>query len=228
MKIHLTASLLAIFSTTILNATPINYSTSDINGTGLAASVTITPTFDVSNQSLTLLINGLVGNPKSVIQGLSTIDFTVTGGLTGNLNSVSGQLITIAANKSFANISGTPNWQQTSAPSDFLTTTLVGKNKNVLIGAPAAGGYTNSNGSIAGNNGHPAWVREELTLIYNIIGITANTNLTSLTLGFGTGPFLVTADRLIPGSETGVPEPGTALAMLSGVAALAGWRKLKK
>ena len=228
MKHSLLAGLLATLSTGFLHAAPITYTNADINGSGLSASVTITPTFNVLDQTLTFLINGLIGNPKSVIQGLSSIDFTVTGGLTGTLSSVSGQLITIANNGSFASTAGTPNWQQTSAPTDFYTTTLVGQNKNVLIGAPGVGGYTNANGSIAGNNGHPAWVREELTLVYNIVGINANTNLTSLTLGFGTGPFLVTADRLIPGSETGVPEPGTALAMLSGVAALVGWRKFKK
>ncbi len=224
MKLHLTGTLFALLSTTALRALPITYSTNDINGTGLSASVTITPTFSVLNQTLTLLINGLVANPKSVIQGLAAIDFTVTGGLIGNLTSASGQLITIANSGTFANIAGTPNWLQTTPNTDFYTTTLSGGSKNVLLGAPAIGGYTNANGSIAGNSGHPAWVREQFTLVYTLTGITASTNITSLSLGFGTVPFLVTAN--IPPS--GVPEPGTAIAMLSGVAALAGWRKLKK
>lgn len=165
----------------------------------------VTTTFGLN--SLTIVLDQLVANPTSVIQGVAAIDFDVTGGLNGTLTGVSGQLITIGSDKSFANLSGIPNWQKQSA-NDFLTTTLVGNNKNVLIGAPGGSTYANANGSIAGNNGHPAWVSQSLTLTYAIQGVNSSSGISNLRLGFGTVPAWVSPDPG-EGTNSAVPEPAT-------------------
>lgn len=211
-----------------MNATLITYS-----GTvgGQSANATINATFGLN--SLTIVASGMTANPTSVVQALSAIDFSVLGGLTGTLSSVSGQLITIAANKSFTNTVGTPIWAQ-SGPGFYTTAIGVGPSSpdHLLIGAPnGLNLYSNANGGIAGNGPHNPFVGQTLTLVYNITGATANSALASLELQFGTtasNEFRVNITNRIPPNEQGVPEPSTAVFALAGFGAIAFWRTRKK
>lgn len=201
-KVTVTAFCLLVAAAVVAHASPINYV-----GTvgGQSVSISVDPSFGSNSVSFTLL--NLQINPTSVIQGLSGIDFTLSGGLTGSLFLAAGQLVDIAGDGSVTLNPGAPDWYQ--AGPGFYTTALGSSGPDgVLLGAPGIGGYTNANGSIAGNGPHNPFVMQALTLGYNVTGATDQTSLQSLTLYFGTGPTAVSVD--IPHDQA-VPEPASAL-----------------
>lgn len=213
MKLLLCISALLCTS---LSATTFTYS-----GTvgGQAANATIEATF--GTDSLQLVINGMTANPTSIVQALSAVDFTVTGGLTGLLTDVAGQLITIASGGAHANAAGIPAWTQGTG---FYTTALGSGSDHTLIGAPNGTDlYSAANGSIAGSGPHNPFVSQTLTLTYSIYGATDTSTLSSLMLQFGGTAALnqVTIETLSINAVDEVPEPGTAVFALIGCGALA-------
>ncbi len=167
------------------------------------------------------LTNNIVG-PNDISRNLAAIDFTITGGLTGSLTSVSGPLIDVASNGSFISMTGVPDWFQV-APGSFYTTGLGSSGPDhTLIGLPCISGtYDCSNSSIRGNNPHNPFASGTLVLVFSVPGATADTELTSLTGYFGTAP--VSAE--IPLS--GVPEPAVLGLTGLGLLGLGAFRKLK-
>ncbi len=171
-----------------------------------------------NTNSLTLVINGVVADINDVGQAVSGVDFSIVGGLTGTLASTSGQLINVVGGGVYSNTAGNPDWFQDS-PSDFETTALGSSNPDhVLIGAPNGSNvYGNANGSIRNNGPHNPFVKEQITLVYNISGLTSTSNFSSFRIAFGTGPtwFDIPSDRIPPNEVPDVPEPAT-YAMMGG------------
>lgn len=209
----------------------INAAVFTFSGTQESVNTTARVTTTFSTNSLQVVIDQLEGNPSKIIQGVAAIDFNVLNGqtvLNGSLTSVAGQLITIADNGVFANQAGDPDWVKQNA-NDFLTTTLVGQIKHVLLGAPGtATTYPQANNSIAGNNGHPAFVREVLTLTYSIAGATTNSTIADVRLVFGTNAQnWKTTTPTTPTLENGVPEPSTFV-LFGGALAVVGLVRRRK
>jgi len=184
-----------------------------------------TVSFDFGNGTLQVIINNLIANPNSVLQGVSGIKFTVIGGLTGTLNTQAGQLITIADNGTFTMNAGTPAWTQQTG---FETSVFGGGQPEfVVLGAPGPGLlYSNAGGSITGNDPHNPFVKQTLTLNYLIAGATSSTYINSLFINFNTSiGYVEIPEGRIPPNETGVPEPST-YALIGG--ALIGIQLLRK
>lgn len=216
---------------TILAAATLSAGTIQITyDNGLAGdnkrTATVNATFNTN--SLTLVINGIVNNINSVGQGVSGVDFSIVGGLTGTLASTSGQLVDVAGDGTATNVSGNPDWFQ-GAANDFATTALGSSGPDhVLIGAPNGSNvYSNANGSIKTSQSHKPFVREQITLVYTITGLTSTSNFSGFQLAFGTGPDWVTIpnDRIPPNEVPNIPEPAT-YAMMGG--ALIGLAFLRK
>lgn len=212
----------------------LNAATFTVNGTldGLNSTATVQALFSVD--TLTIKINGLVVNPTSVIQAVSGIGFTITGGLTGTLTSASGQLIKIHdddnktnANEQglWSNAAGSPDWAIVGP--GMRTSALNDGPDHLIVGAPDAFSlYSNANGSIAGNKPHNPFVQEEIVLVYNIPGATAQSTIQSMRIFFGTSSsYADVLDPRIPTNENPVPEPATCA--LIGVA-IAGMGMLRK
>lgn len=202
LKVTAATFCLLVAAAAMAQASPISYV-----GTvgGQSVNVSVDPSFGSNSVTFTLL--NLQINPTSVIQGLSGIGFTLSGGLSGSLVLAAGQLIDVAGDGSVTLSAGVPDWVQ--AGPGFYTTALGPSGPDhLLLGAPGIGGYTNANGSIAGNGPHNPFVMQALTLGYSVPGASQQTVLESLTLFFGTGPTAVTVD--IPPNDTAVPEPASA------------------
>jgi hypothetical protein len=98
---------------------------------------------------------------------------------------------------------------------------------HLIIGPPGAGGvYTNANGSIAGNPAHNPFLNQTAMFVISLMGITADTDITSAIFSFGT-----TAGITVPGvpGVSPIPLPGALPLFLTGLVALGllGRRKKK-
>jgi hypothetical protein len=161
--------------------------------------VNASATFTTSANTLTIVLNNLQANPKSVVQALSDLSFTLGNGgsLTGatQTGAVS-QEITINGDGTFslgANLTSVSavGWpfavnSATEGTLDVLAAGGAGPS-HLIIGPPDAGGnYSAANGSIAGNKPHNPFLFESVTFTITGSGITADTTITSATFSFGT------------------------------------------
>jgi hypothetical protein len=80
---------------------------------------------------------------------------------------------------------------------------------HLIIGPPGATGYTNANGSIAGNKPHNPFLNQTATFLLDVAGVAPSTTVTSATFSFGT-----TAGNDVPGTKT-VPEPSSLTLLLT-------------
>lgn len=210
--------LIAVLSLPVQAGTIYNFA-----GTVGGQAVDVTVDFTTSAGTIQFAITNNTIGPVSVIQNVAGIDFGLLGGLTGTLSNVSGAMINVAADGTFTNIAGTPDWVQ--AGPGFLTTALGSSGPdNTLMGAPCAGGtYSCSGGSITGNGPHNPFAVSTLLLNYVVTGATSDTKLGSLNLAFGTGPEWVSVPL---GDQPGeVPEPFTFVLVGAGMVGIAALRR---
>src|SRR5579871_1911598 len=167
---------------------------------------------------VTITLTDLQINPTDVAQLISDITFTLSNGATtGTLASSSGQEITVAGPGSTLGSTVATGWGINSNVGGGIELDALGfvGPKHLIIGPGGAGGYTNANGSIAGNGPHNPFLNGSATFTIDIAGVTADTTITGATFSFGTteGADLVTGCVGTPGTagcnSSTVPEPTT-------------------
>jgi hypothetical protein len=175
------------------------------------------------------LTNNLA-NPIDVTQLLSDFSFSLSGTTAlGSLASSSGQEITVNSNGTSTLGTGTvaAGWVLTSPSAGSYLLNVLGAGgagpTHLIIGGPGAGGYTNANGSIAGNPAHNPFLNGSATFTLNLTGVTADTTISNVMFSFGT-----TAGDNVPGGSgpnSTVPEPVSLSLVGGGLLALGLLRK---
>ena len=214
-----------------------------ISGTALAGSFTfVTPggstdtageavnaqaIFTPGNGTLSITLDNLIVNQKSVGQDLSDLFFTlsnVTAG--GSLTSSSGLERTVVFGGTFTDGSTvSTGWGFTVTGGVFHLNALVGGTAptHTIIGAPDGSNlYSNANDSITGSAMHTPGVHSpflvgDVTFTLAIAGINSDTIVTGATFSFGT-----TAGDNVPGTPPTVPDSGTTSMLLGGALACLG------
>ena len=209
----LTVALLGIF-VSYAHADSITFTTPAGSTTGGQA-VDASATFTTSAGSIKITLVNLEANPTSVIQAISDLDFVLSNGATtGTLTSSSGQEITIQAGGAFTlGPSVDTGWALTDNVAGGLQLDVLGTPMapaHLVIGPPGSTGYTNANGSIAGNGPHNPFLNQA-TFFVDVPGVTDQTTITGVTFSFGTTP-----GNDVPGTPLGVPEPSSLLLLLAG------------
>jgi hypothetical protein len=177
-------------------------------------------TFTFGTDTLEIVLQNLEANPTSVIQALSDLEFTLgTAAGTSSLTGSSGLERTIAADGTFTDGSMVSTGWALSGSGTTFTLDVLGTPTaptHLIIGPPGPGNvYSNANGSIAGNKPHNPFLAESATFDLSLMGVSADTTITSVTFSFGTteGAAVVTGTPIPE-----VPEPGSlALLGLAGV-----------
>lgn len=187
MGIAATASAIPIGVSGTLNSLPVNASGSLVAGAGV----------------VTVTLNNLQADPKSIIQCISGLSFDVSGasgsGLLSTVNS--GEIITIASGGSYSSGGTDPltRWKATETGNGISLTTLSGGNPDRLIIGPP--GYANANPSILGDN--PS-VLQTATFTITVPGVSENSEFGHVLFKFGTD-----------GSTVNVPDGGATAALLA-------------
>jgi len=193
-------------------------------------------TFTTDQNLLTIVLENLQTNTKSVGQNLSDLTFTlsnpslITASFATNGNSALER--SVADNKSFTNGStlttaSAIGWVLTSQGSGvFHLDDLVGTGhagpEHTILGPPSTPtAYSSANGSIAGNGPHNPFLAQSVTWALNIVGMTSDTTITAAAFSFGTNP---ESPEIIGVRSPTVPEPSTILLLSFGLAGLVVWR----
>lgn len=184
-------------------------------------------TFTFGTDTLQIVLQNLEGNPTSVIQALSDLEFTLsTIAGASSISSSSGTERTIHGDGTFTDgASVSTGWALNGGGASFqldVLGTAIGP-AHLLIGPPGPLGYSNANGSIAGNGPHNPFLAETATFNLFLPGVTANTTITSATFSFGT----TEGQATVPGTPIPeeIPEPGSLALIGLGLAAIAFVRR---
>jgi len=189
--------------------------------------VSATATFTLNSVADTIhidVINNTV-NPKSVVQNVSDLFFTLTGpALTGSLTGSNG-------NTMFVNDDGTTSPGSSNVSTGWLldqTNSSTGLHLNGLGGAAnqpaftilgkpdASGVYSNANSSIAGNDPHNPFLVGTVGFDISVAGLTAGQTVTGVIFSFGT-----TAGTNVPANNV-TPEGNSLLLLAAGMMPLLG------
>ncbi|HOF18446.1 MAG TPA: PEP-CTERM sorting domain-containing protein [Phycisphaerae bacterium] len=177
---------------------------SEFSGESVWARATFTTTAD----QVTIVLENLQADQKSVGQCLSGLRFVLsTGQSSGNLSSSSGVERTVASDGTYSD-GGTVSvgWQMSVTGQEFFLTllgTAISPTHTILGPPNASNVYARANNSITGGSHNP-FLGESATFVLSVPGVTAESGISSVTFCFNTSP----------GSEIYVPEPA-ALGLLS-------------
>jgi hypothetical protein len=175
----------------------------------------------------------LLVNPTTAAQLLSDFSFSLSGTTTlGSLASSSGQEITVAGPGSTVGSTVATGWIFSSPSAGSYLLNVLGAGgagpSHLIIGAPGAGGYTNANGSIAGNGPHNPFLNQSATFTLNITGVTTDTTVSNAVFSFGTTAGDDVTGCLVGGpscASSTVPEPISLSLVGGGLLALGLLRK---
>jgi hypothetical protein len=177
-----------------------------------------TATFQIAGEADATIITGLntisvtltdlYVNPAGVADNLSAFTFTLsTTPTSGFLSSSSGQEVTVNGPGYSTGSVVDAGWVFSlfgaSTTLDVLSGTGHAGPAHTIIGAPGPNGYTNANGTIAGNGPHNPFLFETATFTLTEYGVTADTTVQAATFQFGT----TDGSGQVLGTVT--PEPAT-------------------
>ncbi len=233
MKVAVMKALIGMFAllvcTTTASANTFTFFTPSGATTG-GGPVDASAVFTTEAGTVIITLQNLLANPTDVAQLLSDLNFTLSNGATtGTLASSSAQQLTVASNGNFTlGSTAATGWGLNNNVSGGLQLDALGfvGPAGLIIGPPGPGNvYSNANASIAGNVPHNPFLNETATFTLDILGVTVDTNITSVVFSFGT-----TAGIDVPATGTApVPEPTTMLLLGFGLVGIWGIRKkLKK
>ena len=189
--------------------------------------VDVVAVFTTGTDSITVLVDNLQDNPKSVVQNLSGLRFTVSTGQTaGILDSSLGVPRWVAEDGTYTDgAAGSTGWElATIGPAMYLHVLETAVTPaHLIIGPPdpdpdALDKYTLANGSIAGNKPHNPFLGETATFMLTVPGVTDASLITEATFEFGTSPG--SNVTVVPEPIDPLPEPATMSLMVIGAVAM--------
>jgi len=187
--------------------------------------------FTIQGDTITVTLTDLAANPTSIAQALRGIDFDLGSRHTGAvLTSSSAERIKILQNGTIvAGSTGATNWWLHDSPQGGLQLTALDfRGGDALqIGPPDAGTYSDTNGSIAGNGHHRAFLDQTATFVLTIPCLKGSPAITDVTFLFGTDGFHreCAPGTRVHGDPSVTPEPATMLLFSSGLVALGAFRR---
>ncbi|HLW82291.1 MAG TPA: hypothetical protein VKS20_09650 [Candidatus Acidoferrales bacterium] len=144
--------------------------------------------FTVSSAgTLTVTVTNTEANPTTVAQLISDLSFNVSGMTGASLTSSSSTEVSISSGGvASLGATGSTGWTlSSSGPTLTLTAPLPGQ---LIIGPGGVSGYTNANGSIAGNKPHNPFLNGSATFTLSVTGLTSVSQISNVMVSFGTTP----------------------------------------
>jgi len=186
--------------------------------------VDATAMFSISNGMIDVTLSNLQVNPTDAGQLLSDLSFTLGNGgsLSGaSLSSSLGTEVTVnSGGSSTLGPSVSSGWGFSTSGTTTATLDVLGTPtgpSHLIIGPPGTTGYSNANGSIAGNKPHNPFLNGSATFVITGPDITSSTTITSATFSFGT-----TSGINVVGTPRAVPEPSAQFLLGLGIVGLMG------
>ncbi len=175
-----------------------------VGGNPVSAKVTFTTTTD----KVTVVLENLIVDQKSVAQNISGLYFSISTGQTaGTLVSSSGLLREIDSKGVYTDEGmNSTGWRLSTSGSQLCLNVLgtPAGPSHTIVGAPnSLGIYKNANNSITGNGPHNPFIAQSATFEIKVVGVTAASDISDIIFLFGTD-----------GEPVHAPEPAT-LALVS-------------
>ncbi|MDP6637205.1 MAG: PEP-CTERM sorting domain-containing protein [Phycisphaerae bacterium] len=213
MKSIYVKSIITIIALTILSsiavADVISFETPDntfMDGQPVDAQVT----FTTGTDSITVVLENLQIDPKSVVQNLSGLVFSISSGEnSGTVTSSSGLPRTIDNDGVYSDGAAVDTGWELGTLGEALHLHVLGTDigpAHTLIGYPNGSDlYSNAKGSIAGNKPHNPFLAESATFVLDIPGVTEDSTILGVTFEFNTSP----GSTVTVGEPPLIPEPAT-------------------
>jgi hypothetical protein len=221
-RVGLTACLLLIVAPIALQANTIVFIT-PAGSTTSGGTVSAEADFTTGAGVITVNLKNLDSAAQmiNVAQALSDLAFTIstTGGAVTDANrAYTSTAINVDGTGAVSSATFTANgWDFSGTGSSYLLEDLgsTAGPTQLILGGAGATSYPNANGSIAGNPGHNPFLQGNAMFTLTVSGVTVDTNITSATFSFGTGPG--NTGELVPGVPRTVPEPRSVAMLAAGL-----------
>ncbi len=222
------ATLLFACLVSFAHGNVIVFSTSpDATVTGLPVSATAT--FTLEADRVTIQLENLQADPRSVAQALSGLHFVLSGGQTsGSVLAGQGMWREVAWGGDYTDLGvGSAGWALRWWDGQFHLGVLDTPTApaHLILGPPDEDGtYDAANRSIAGNRPHNPFLGTSALFVLDVPGVTAGSTITAVAFSFGTSH-----GYDVPGEPpgTGAPEPA-ALTLLAAGGCLLAKRRLRR